>query len=673
MRRWGDAARGPLFDLGLLGGLLLVGLLLAQWAYRPVRAAAFHVDAPPVMLPLEDFHAVERFPPAAAGADAPGLYRWTRGTSTAQLPNPGGVALVELELAGGAGRTVPITLGVGAARLSFVIEPELRTYRLLQPMPPGERVALELAAPTFAARNRTLGVVVHRLEISGGGAAPGLVLLALALATVCGYLLVRQGGYSPIGTASALLVVLCLALAWQQAGGWMYALLGPLLLLASVASLGALLAVRWPGLQPPERAPTVEPLRQPGPLEHADHWLMIGVLLLALALRLPLFDAPDPVGDLELAARRMGFLFHDGLAGAYVYDGDYVPFRLYMLQGLGQLVALFGGSFHEPLPFVTKFFVKLPGLLADLTTIGIIYFWSLRWLPPLRATALAALYACAPPVWINVAWWGQVDALLLLPLVAMVLLLDRAGGRWAWLCWATALLIKPQAIVLAPLLYVATVRRHGCRGLAQGGALAVGLIGLACVPLALAGQGPGLAQAYLGSVGRFPMLTAGAYNLWYLLTLGASGPDVGQGIVLAGVGLVSLRMIGLLLVAGVALLVGGALLGRTDGPLRAQGAAVLALAFFCLPTQIHERYLFLTLAFLTLRVASRPVLALPLALLILSATFNILGDLDGFVPLATRLLEGSPVPFVLTVANLGIFGGLLVHLLRSSWARGAER
>jgi hypothetical protein len=181
------------------------------------------------------------------------------------------------------------------------------------------------------------------------------------------------------------------------------------------------------------------------------------------------------------------------------------------------------------------------------------------------------------------------------------------------------------------------------------------------VPLALAGQGPGLMQAYLGSVGRFPKLTAGAYNLWYLVTWGASGDDVGQGI-----GGLSYRMLGLLLVGGVALLVGAVLLRRPDGPLRAEAAAVLALAFFALPTQIHERYLFLTLAFLALRSASSVGLLVPLVLLALSGTLNIFGHLDGFVPAATAALNDSPLPLLLAALNLGVLLFLLSHLLASS-------
>ncbi|NJP07338.1 MAG: hypothetical protein HC837_17805 [Chloroflexaceae bacterium] len=244
-----------------------------------------------------------------------------------------------------------------------------------------------------------------------------------------------------------------------------------------------------------------------------------------------------------------------------------------------------------------------------------------------------------------------------------MLLLDRAAGRWSWLCWTIALLIKPQAIILAPLLWIVTLQRYGTRGLLQGGLLSVGLIVLALLPLALADQGAGVAQAYFGSVGRFPKATTGAFNLWYLVTMGTRMHDSVQ---LAG--LLSLRQIGLVLVLLAALLVVIALAWRafrsdtTGAPIALQAAAVLALAFFLLPTQIHERYLFLTLAFLAATIASNRYMVIPYTLLVTTATLNILGDLKGFSPLAYQLIQASPLPQICAIVNLLVLAALVAHM-----------
>jgi hypothetical protein len=156
-------------------------------------------------------------------------------------------------------------------------------------------------------------------------------------------------------------------------------------------------------------------------------------------------------------------------------------------------------------------------------------------------------------------------------------------------------------------------------------------------------------------------VTNRAYNLWYLVTRGASGSD--QGLV---AGALSYRLVGILLLGAVVLLAGLALLRRADGPARAEGAAVLALAFFLLPTQIHERYLFFALAFLILRAASDGVLLAPYLVLVATATLNILGALSGFSPGATIAIAASPLPIAIAVVNLLVLAFLLGHLLIAS-------
>jgi hypothetical protein len=627
--------------------LLAAAWLLAEWCYRTPRDASFKLDVLPAVLPRAGLYELETF------SDRPGIYRWTDGSAHVDLPNPGGPLVARLVLAGGPGRTTPARIGSGTTLWELEARPEPRSYAFALPAVAGERVRITIETPTFRDGSRLLGIVVSDLAIGGGGAAPQRLLLTLLVATAGVYALLRRAGGSPALAAGATLLLQFLTLLWQSQVGWRYGVLGALLTLVGAAGLAAAAIDRWR----PARDTSADPRAA---LTRRDAAIAAGLLGLALCVRLPWLAAPDPVGDLELSARRMGFLRAEGLAGAYHDDGDYMPLRLYWLRGFSALPFLGDESFHAPLPPITLVLIKLPGVFADLATVALLYLWCRRWRAPAGAATLAALYALAPPVWMNVAWWGQVDAILMLPILLMVALMDRAGGRWSWACWAIALLIKPQAIIFAPVLYITTLRRHGCRALLAGGGLAAALFGLGCAPL-LAGQGEGLLQAYAGSVGRFPQLTNRAYNLWYLVTLGVGGSDVGQGL-----GSLSLRAIGMLLMVGVTLLVCLALLYRSDGPARSLGAAVLALAFFCLPTQIHERYLFLTLALLVMTAAAdRPAL-IAFVVLAASSTLNILGALRGFSEPAYAAIVASSLPMLLAVLNLLTLVALLARLLAHS-------
>jgi Gpi18-like mannosyltransferase len=331
-----------------------------------------------------------------------------------------------------------------------------------------------------------------------------------------------------------------------------------------------------------------------------------------------------------------------------------MPLWMYIVYALSYLVQPLGGAFFEPLPAITRAIVKSPSIVADVATAVLMFAWGRRRAPRAEAALIAALYSLSLPVWINSSWWGQTDALLMLPLVGALLLLDHGRGRWSWLCWAVAQATKPQAIVFLPVIAVATLRRYGSRAVVEGVALAAATIGLAAAPLVLAGQGSELWHATATSVGRFPRVSNGAFNTGFLLTGGERVVDTALWM-----GLLPYRSLGLLLLSSVALVICIGLLRRTDTLACMNAAAAMALAFFYLPTQIHERYLFLPLASLALCVLMSRTFLPVFLLLMASATLNIFGDLRGFFPAATAMIKASPLPEVLAAMN----GLILVYLV----------
>src|SRR5215218_4966467 len=99
--------------------LVVAAWLLAQWFYHAPRDASFTLDVLPAVLPRAGLYELETF------SDHPGMYRWTDGSAQIKLPNPGGLVLVRLVLAGGPGRNTVAQISSGAQTLTFDVRPEL--------------------------------------------------------------------------------------------------------------------------------------------------------------------------------------------------------------------------------------------------------------------------------------------------------------------------------------------------------------------------------------------------------------------------------------------------------------------------------------------------------------------------------------------------------------------
>jgi Gpi18-like mannosyltransferase len=374
------------------------------------------------------------------------------------------------------------------------------------------------------------------------------------------------------------------------------------------------------------------------------------LLLVGLALRLiiayVLFPGSGFQSDIGSFTSWALTLAHDGPGGFYANAGfaDYPPGYLYVLWLIGSLGSglaslLGGGTFTFggtvlPLPdTIVGGLLKLPAIAADLGIAYLLYRLVRRWMgarSDARGAALgaAALYLFNPVTWYDSALWGQIDAVgALVMLVAIAFLID--GFSEAAVGFAVvAALVKPQfGIVLAPLVGVTLLRRHlfligsGPRATAVPRALrswltdeqgvwrlvssaAVGAVVLFVLITPFGLDVPDLISRMGDTAAGYPYLSVNAYDPWALI--GSAGqaslawgggwsPD--QVPLLAGLNGFT---IGALLL-GVAFAIGAVQLAWRDSRRSLLLTAVfLSLAFFILPTRVHERYLFPVFVFLPL-------------------------------------------------------------------------
>ncbi len=370
-----------------------------------------------------------------------------------------------------------------------------------------------------------------------------------------------------------------------------------------------------------------------------------------------LFPASGFESDIASYASWAATLAQYGPAGFYANAGfaDYPPAYLYLLWPMGWLSSGSGAL------LAAGDVVKLPPILLDIAVGYLIYRLVRGWTWPgprseTLALVAAALYLFNPVSFYDSALWGQTDAAGALVLLLGIAALIRGNSEGAAAVAVTAALVKPQfGVVLIPLVAFVLIKRHlarpgsgprhapwappplaGWLARVQGWPrLASAFIAawLAFFALALPfGMGPlEYLERMFGTAGGYGYLSVNAYNLWALIgsgdtpalasSLGWSDDTVGLIGPVPGV------------VIGAALLVVGFLWGTVRGALRDDrwtllvAVSFLAIAFFILPTRVHERYIFPAVALLPLLAVVQKRWALALLLLSTGAFINLHGIL----------------------------------------------
>jgi hypothetical protein len=132
-----------------------------------------------------------------------------------------------------------------------------------------------------------------------------------------------------------------------------------------------------------------------------------------------------------------------------------------------------------------------------------------------------------PSFAMNSSFWGQVDAFFLAPMVFLIFSMLHRRWVWAGLCFALGVLLKPQGVLLAPIILFGAVAVEE-----QGGGLTVAtvaarlgkMLGTALLagviitsPWLLTSGTAWLERTYGTSYFEaFPRTTLKAFNIWYV-------------------------------------------------------------------------------------------------------------------------------------------------------------
>ncbi len=222
-------------------------------------------------------------------------------------------------------------------------------------------------------------------------------------------------------------------------------------------------------------------------------------------------------------------LRQNGLASLYGASGstDYPPGYLYVLCGLSYIGRLFALKIYTD-PFV--FLLKIPAIMCDIFTAILAYNIVSKNFSRKSAVTIAFLLLFNPATILDSAVWGQIDSVLVLALVGTVYLLTEKKMLQAVLVFTVAILLKPQALILSPVLifdFFRYLKEENFSGKAFGrlavyGLICAGLLFALVIPFAFTKDGFTLSPVfnqYVATLGSYDHVSVNAYNIYALLGL----------------------------------------------------------------------------------------------------------------------------------------------------------
>lgn len=263
---------------------------------------------------------------------------------------------------------------------------------------------------------------------------------------------------------------------------------------------------------------------------------------------------------------------------------DYPPFNVYIFWVFGSIAKAVSS-----LGISTVSIVKLAPNLFDLGTVALIYFFVRKQLSFKQSLLATALYAFNPAIIFNAAVWGQFDAIYTFFLVLSLMLALKSKPKLSAAVFAIAILTKPQAIALAPLVAYLIYRKNGTKNLLFSVLVFAASVFVVILPFEWTNPVTFLSTIYFGAYSGYQYTSINAFNLWGLFGLWM--PDG------------SLNIVGWAMFSAFAAFTLYVLHKRFNASselLALFSAFMLFFAFFMLPTRIHERYLFPAISILAL-------------------------------------------------------------------------
>jgi len=346
-------------------------------------------------------------------------------------------------------------------------------------------------------------------------------------------------------------------------------------------------------------------------------------------------------------------VYETGLPNFYqsVSFCDYPPGYMYVLYGLGFLQKLFSIDVNSAL---FTLIVKLPSIIAEVVLALIVCRIAAKEAGRTFGLLCGAMVLFNPAMFFNSSVWGQVEAVLILFAVLCIYCL-RKGNFWLGaLFYGLALLLKPQAIMLAPVvglayIYELFIKKDRIeRAILQmigGAAIAAVVFAAGVIPFTGTQPPDWVLHKYIGVIEEYQFATVNAFNLYGLM--GANWVEADKPLLFMSYQYWGLMFI-VLICAAVAIL---------QWRSRSQRAlfdvsGFLVLSVYMFSHAMHERYMLPACAMLLMAyVFTRDMTTLTFAV-----AFSITALFAQIFTLYADTVMVDAVPMlVISAANMGLY------------------
>jgi Gpi18-like mannosyltransferase len=262
----------------------------------------------------------------------------------------------------------------------------------------------------------------------------------------------------------------------------------------------------------------------------ARHYEILFALVILVAVAARLFIASTVYGyhtDINCFTAWSERIYSVGYTHFYAADYfcDYPPLYMAMLWFVAAVRNLFGIAYGSTAHVLL---VKLIPILADAVMAYLVYFFAKKRANPRAAMLLGAVCALNPAAIVDSAAWGQIDSVFTIFIALGAVLLSEGAYGWALPMFTFSMLMKPQALLFAPLGLVAVVanlawkpEKKKALGAAYGLGVSLALLLLAGLIFHEDGVGPvkWLYSLYSGTMNSYENFTINALNLYQFLGL----------------------------------------------------------------------------------------------------------------------------------------------------------